>query len=145
MRTNNSTDRLDVTWWALRILFGAVPIVAGLDKFFNLLTNWEAYLNPLLPTITHLSATAIMHTVGVVEIAAGVIVLSRWVRPGAYIVMAWLICIALNLLLMGKFIDVAVRDLGLAVAAFSLAQLSDVRAEDPSRIKVAVSPAAARS
>ncbi len=145
MQTTDSTNRLDVTWWALRILFGAVPIVAGLDKYFNLLTNWEEYLNPLLPSISHLAPAAIMHVVGVVEIAAGVIVLSHWVRPGAYIVMAWLICIALNLLLMGKFLDVAVRDLGLAVAAFSLAQLSAMRVEDSGRIKVAISPAAARS
>ena len=145
MQTTDSTNRLDVTWWALRILFGAVPIVAGLDKYFNILTNWENYLNPLLPSLTHLSPLTIMHAVGIVEIAAGVIVFSRLVRPGAYIVMAWLICIALNLLFMGRFLDVAVRDLGLAVAAFSLAQLSAVRVQEPRRIQVTTSPAAAHS
>ncbi|HEV2696737.1 MAG TPA: hypothetical protein VGU90_02020, partial [Terriglobales bacterium] len=73
--------------------------------------------------------TTFMHIVGVVEIAAGLIVLSRWTRLGSYVVTLWLVAIALNLLVMGKFLDVAVRDLGLAVAAFTLSQLTAVREE----------------
>jgi hypothetical protein len=129
-----STDnRLNTTWWALRALFGFVPIAAGLDKFFNLLTNWEAYLNPLATKVIPISPATFMHIVGVIEIAAGVVVLSHFTKFGAYVVSVWLVAIALNLLVMGRFLDVAVRDLGLAVAAFSLAQLTAVREESVSR------------
>jgi uncharacterized membrane protein YphA (DoxX/SURF4 family) len=121
--------RLEKTWWALRLLFGIVPIVAGFDKFFNLLTNWTLYLNPLATMLLPVTPHTFMHVVGVVEITAGVIVLSRLTKLGAYVVTLWLIAIALNLLVMGKFLDVAVRDLGLAVAAFTLSQLAAVREE----------------
>ena len=130
----NSDNRLNTTWWALRVLFGFVPIAAGLDKFFNLLTNWEAYLNPLATKVIPITPESFMHIVGVVEIIAGVVVLSHFTRLGAYVVTAWLVLIALNLLTMGKFLDIAVRDLGLAVAAFSLAQLTALRQESTSRL-----------
>jgi uncharacterized membrane protein YphA (DoxX/SURF4 family) len=121
--------RLGKTWWALRLLFAVVPMVAGLDKFFNLLTDWTRYLNPLATRFLPITPQTFMHVVGVIEIAAGMIVLSRLTKLGAYIVTVWLVAIALNLLVMGKFLDVAVRDLGLAVAAFTLSQLSAVREE----------------
>ena len=130
----NSENRLNTTWWALRVLFGFVPIAAGLDKFFNLLTNWEAYLNPLATKVIPVSPATFMHIVGVIEIIAGVVVLSQVTKIGAYLITAWLVAIALNLLTMGKFLDVAVHDLGLAVAAFSLAQLTSVRQESTSRV-----------
>lgn len=104
----------------LKLTFGLVPVVAGLDKFTNLLTNWSDYLNKsLIP----LDPSLFMKVVGVIEIAAGIIVL---VRPliGAYIVMAWLFCIALQLILSGHYLDVAVRDLVMAVGAYTLAQLT---------------------
>src|SRR5215469_15437955 len=132
----NSENRLNTTWWALRVLFGFVPIAAGLDKFFNFLTNWEAYLNPLATKVIPISPVTFMHVVGIIEIIAGVVVLSRFTRIGAYVVTAWLVAIALNLLMMGTFLDVAVRDLGLAVAAFSLAQLTAVRQQITSRVSV---------
>jgi len=132
----NSENRLNTTWWALRVLFGFVPIAAGLDKFFNLLTNWEAYLNPLATKVIPVSPATFMHIVGIIEIIAGVVVLSQLTKIGAYVVTAWLVAIALNLLTMGKFLDVAVRDLGLAVAAFSLAQLTAVRQESRSEVCV---------
>ena len=103
----------NTTWWALRVLFGFVPIAAGLDKFFNLLTNWEAYLNPLATKVIPISPATFMHIVGVIEIAAGVVVLSHFTKFGAYVVSVWLVAIALNLLVMGRFLDVAVPDLGL--------------------------------
>src|SRR5262249_6381257 len=132
----NSENRLNTTWWALRVLFGFVPIAAGLDKFFNFLTNWEAYLNPLTTKVIPVSPATFMHLVGVIEIIAGVVVLSRLTKIGAYVVTAWLAAIALNLLTMGKFLDIAVRDLGLAVAAFSLAQLTATREERSSRVRM---------
>ena len=142
----NTDNRLNSTWWALRVLFGFVPIAAGLDKFFNLLTNWEAYLNPLATRLIPMEPATFMHVVGVVEIVAGVIVLTHWTKIGAYVVMAWLLAIALNLLTMGRFLDVAVRDIGLAIAAFSLAQLTTLREESTSQVRMrATQPLPARS
>ena len=77
-----------------------------------------------------------MHVVGIIEIIAGIVVLSRFTKIGAYVVTAWLVAIALNLLTMGRFLDVGVRDLGLAVAAFSLAQLTAVREESTASSRV---------
>ncbi|HEY4327551.1 MAG TPA: hypothetical protein VGN20_26435 [Mucilaginibacter sp.] len=107
----------------LRLTFGLVPIVAGADKFTNLLTNWEQYLNPSLKMISPVSSHTFMMIVGVIEIAAGIIVL---VKPqiGAWIVSAWLVLIALTLIVSGSFLDVAVRDLVMAIGAFSLGKLS---------------------
>jgi uncharacterized membrane protein YphA (DoxX/SURF4 family) len=132
----NTDNQLNTIWWALRVLFGFIPLAAGLDKFFNFLTNWEAYLNPLATRVIPLAPATFMHIVGVIEMIAGVVVLSRYTKLGAYAVTAWLVAIALNLLTMGNFLDISVRDLGLAVAAFSLAQLTAVREENTSRVRV---------
>ena len=142
----NTDSRLNTTWWALRVLFGFVPIAAGLDKFLNFLTTWETYLNPLVTKLIPLNPTAFMHIVGAIEIIAGVVVLSQFTKIGAYVVMAWLVAIALNLITMGKFFDIGVRDLGLAVAAFSLAQLTALREENTSNVRIGhAQPSAIRS
>jgi len=119
------SPELNKPYWLLRVLFGAVPIVAGLDKFTNLLTNWEQYLSPWVTRFV--PASTFMHTVGVIEIAAGVLVLSKLTRIGAYVVSLWLVGIAFNLLTTGKYFDVAVRDLVMAGGAFTLAKLQEVR------------------
>ena len=108
----------------LKFTYGLVPVVAGLDKFTNLLTRWSDYLGnnrSMLP----MDPQAFMHIVGVIEIVAGILVL---VRPliGAYVVMAWLICISLELIVGGHFFDVAVRDLVMAVGAYTLAQMTKI-------------------
>ena len=107
----------------LRYTYGLVPIVAGLDKFTNLLTDWKNYIAPSVNNALPFSASTFMAIVGVIEIIAGIIVLIR-PRLGGFIVMAWLIAIALNLLISGHYYDVAVRDLVMAIGAFSLAKLS---------------------
>ena len=107
----------------LKFTYGLVPIVAGLDKFSNILTDWKKYLAPAINDMLPFSASTFMSIVGVVEIVAGVIVLI-WPRIGGYIVMAWLIGIALNLIIGGQYYDVAVRDLVMAIGALSLARLS---------------------
>jgi len=124
-----SNPRLNHAWWTLRIGLGLVPIVGGLDKFFDLLTNWEMYLNPLIPRILHISAPTVMHIVGVVEIVAGILILTRFTRYAAYIVMVWLWAIALNLIAQGQFLDLAVRDILISLGAFALAKLTEVREE----------------
>ena len=126
----NRWDRhLDASWWVLKIALGLMAVLAGLDKYFNKLADWEMYLSPYATKVLPVSAVTFMHIVGAIEIIAGIIVFSRWTKIGGYIVMAWLICIALNLVTTGMFFDIAVRDLELAAAAFVLAQLSTARGE----------------
>jgi len=107
----------------LKYTYGLVPIVAGLDKFTNLLTNWPEYLSESQASMLPFSTTTFFAIVGIIEIVAGVLVL---IRPalGAWVVMAWLIAIALVLITGGHYFDVAVRDLVMATGAFSLAKLS---------------------
>jgi uncharacterized membrane protein YphA (DoxX/SURF4 family) len=123
---NMLDDHLEKPWWILRVAYGVVPIVAGLDKFTNLLTDWTQYLSPLALRVLPLSATTFMYIVGIIEIAAGILVLSKLTRIGAYVVSAWLAAIAVNLLLTGYF-DIAVRDLVMAIGAFTLAKMTEVR------------------
>ena len=125
--------RINSSYWALRIAFGLTAFLAGLDKFFNLLANWTEYVSPMVRSALPVSATTFMHIVGVIEIAAGLIVLFNITRFGAYVVMAWLIGIALALLTNGKYFDIAVRDLVLAVGAWALGQLAAIRAESTVR------------
>jgi uncharacterized membrane protein YphA (DoxX/SURF4 family) len=109
----------------LKFTYGLVPIVAGADKFTNLLTDWAHYLNPSLASALPFSAHVFMMIVGVIEIVAGALVLIAPQKAG-YLVSAWLILIALNLLASGNYIDVAVRDIVMAIGAFSLAKISSV-------------------
>ena len=120
-------QRLNSSWWALRIGLGLAPFLAGLDKFFNLLTNWKMYLNPLVLRLVPVDPGTFLHAVGVIEMIVGLAILTRWTRLGAYIAAAWLVGIALNLVTMGTFFDIAVRDILLAIAAFTLARLTEVR------------------
>ena len=118
---------LNSAWWALRIGLGLGPFLAGLDKFFNILTDWGMYLSPLAEKLLPVSAPIFMRTVGVVEMAVALAILAGWTRIGAYVAMAWLAGIALNLLATGMFYDLAVRDVEIAIGAYALARLSEVR------------------
>jgi hypothetical protein len=103
--------------------FVAAPVLAGADKFAHLLTNWDQYLAPALAGMSPFGAHGTMLAVGVVEIAAGVLVAVK-PRIGAYVVAAWLVGIILDLLLLGSFFDVALRDFGLFLGALALGRLS---------------------
>lgn len=119
------SHEIDRPYWVLKFVYGAVPIVAGLDKFTNFLTDWKRYLSPLVSNI--LPVGPFMQAVGIVEIVAGVLVLTRFTRIGAYVVAAWLAAIAVNVLTTGHYFDVAVRDLVMATGAYTLAKLAEVR------------------
>jgi hypothetical protein len=123
----NKTPQLQLaqTFNLLKYTFVIVPIVAGADKFTNLLTHWEQYLNPSIAGMLPFSAATFMMIVGVIEIIAGLIVLKR-TEIGGYIVAAWLTAIALTLLLGFQYVDVAVRDLVMAIAAFSTARIAKI-------------------
>ena len=107
----------------LRTVFTVAPIVFGLDKFFNVLTDWPSYLAPRLDSVIPGDAHQAMLAVGVIEIAAGVIV-AVWPHIGGYVVAGWLAGIIVNLLLIPGYFDVALRDFGLMVAALALARLA---------------------
>jgi uncharacterized membrane protein len=120
-------SRLDQAWWALRIGLGVGPFLAGLDKYFNLLTNWTGYISPLTLKILPFSGQTFMHVVGVIEMIVGLAILTKWTRVGAYAASAWLVAIAIYLVSTGMFFDVAVRDVEMALAAFVLARMTEVR------------------
>jgi hypothetical protein len=130
-------DRLNTSWWVLKIGLGVGPIITGIDKYFNKLTDWGMYLSPVVTKIVPVSAATFMHIVGGVEIIAGLIVLSRWTKFGSYLVMFWLLGIAVNLLTTGMFYDLAMRDVEIALGAFVLSQLTAVREQQSSEAKTA--------
>ena len=114
----------DPAYQAYRILqagFVAAPILAGLDKFFNILVDWERYLAPFVGNL--IAPGLFMALVGVVEVAAGIGVAIK-PRIFAYVVSAWLVGIILNLLMLPGYFDIALRDLGLALGALALGRLS---------------------
>ena len=108
----------------LRVAFTAAPVIAGADKFMHLLTNWDKYLAPSIASLLPLPAATFMLIVGVIEVAAGILVAVA-PRIGGYVVGLWLLGIIVNLLMLPGYFDVALRDLGLALGAFALARLAD--------------------
>jgi hypothetical protein len=110
---------------ALRLSFGLLPLLAGLDKFTYLLTDWSAYVGPVARSLLPVAPETFLYVVGVVEILVGLAVLTRWTVIGSYVAAGWLTVIAVNLVVAG-FFDIAVRDVVLAVAAFTLARLTEV-------------------
>src|SRR5688500_3036101 len=110
-------------FWLLRIAFTAAPILFGLDKFFDVMVNWEIYLAPWINDIVPGNGAEAMYAVGVVEIVAGLFVLAK-PRYGAYVVAAWLGGIIVNLLSHSGFYDIALRDFGLLLGALTLARLA---------------------
>src|SRR5688572_9318907 len=119
-----STDYAHQAYLVLKFGFTVAPVIAGLDKFSNLLVDWTQYLTPLVPQWTGIDPATFMMVVGVIEIIAGIAVA---VKPkfGALIVTAWLWGIIINLLLVPGYFDVALRDLGLSFGALALARLAE--------------------
>jgi hypothetical protein len=107
----------------LWVAFVVAPLVAGADKFFHFLVNWDQYLSPLVTRMLPMSGHTFMLGVGVIEIVAGLLV-AFMPAIGGLVVGAWLCGIILNLMSIPGYYDVALRDLGLALAAFALARLA---------------------
>ena len=112
----------------LKWTYVLVPVVAGADKFMHLLTDWDKYLAPQIANILPMSSNSFMIIVGIIEIIAGVLVLIK-PKIGGLVVALWLVGIAINLLLSGQYFDVAVRDLVMAIGAFSLYMLSEMQTD----------------
>lgn len=119
--------RVEQALRTLRFSYGAVPLVAGADKFTNLLCQWDRYIAPPFARLLPMRPRRFMRLVGVIEMAAGATVLSGRTRFGGYFVGGWLALIAGNLLLNRDY-DIAVRDLQLAIGAWTLAALTEARA-----------------
>jgi len=125
METNQTSQNVNSIFNILKLTFVVVPIVAGLDKFTNILCDWTQYINPSLLDMLPFSGGTFMMIVGIIEIVAGILV---FVKPkiGGLVVSAWLVLIALTLLASWKFADVAVRDLVMAISAFSMAKMAQI-------------------
>ena len=130
MSTELSTDRRDAlsdpayqAFLLLRTVFTVAPVLFGLDKFVNLLTDWPRYLAPWIDAIVPGTAQQAMYGIGVVEVVAGITV-ALAPRFGGWLVAAWLFGIIVNLVTMGEYYDVALRDFGLLVGALALARLA---------------------
>ena len=134
----HETPALSGSYQLLRLTYGLVPFLAGLDKFFNLLTDWEKYVPSVVADLLPVSPGTFLGVVGVIEMIAGLAVLTILPRLGALVVTVWLIGVALSAGLAGYF-DVAVRDLVMAAGAYTLAQIAALRDETD------VAPAALRA
>lgn len=119
---------------ALQAALGLTATLAGLDKFFNILADWGSYVSPGIAGTLPFRVGTLMGIVGVVEFAVGVAILVAAPRIGAYVASAWLVLVAVNLLLGGHF-DIAVRDVVMSLAAFTVARAIEVR--ETSRVAAA--------
>jgi uncharacterized membrane protein YphA (DoxX/SURF4 family) len=122
---NHSLDRVYYPLW---LCYGLVPIAAGADKFFNLLTDWSKYLPQITTKIVPVTPHAFMMIVGVIEIIAGLVVLTVLPRLGAYVVAIWLVLFAFAVTIAGYY-DIAVRDLAMALGAYTLGTVAGMRGE----------------
>lgn len=123
-----STQALNNMYVPLRLCYGLVPLIAGADKFTNLLVDWSKYLPGFMTKVVPVSSHGFMMGVGVIEIVAGLAVLTVLPRLGAYIVALWLVLIA-GAVVMSGFYDIAVRDLAMALGAYTLGSVAALRGE----------------
>jgi len=124
--TGRTGDPADQAFMLLRTGFTVAPILFGLDKFFNVMADWPVYLAGFVNDLVPGDAQTAMYIVGVIEIVAGLLVAVR-PRIGGLVVAAWLAGIIINLLILGNFYDVALRDFGLLLAALALSLLASRR------------------
>jgi uncharacterized membrane protein YphA (DoxX/SURF4 family) len=129
VEVNDMKPKLSDVYWPLRLVYGLVPLLAGLDKYVGVLADWKQYVSPLAASALPISVGAFLHIVGIVEVLVGLAVLLGLTRLGALTAMVWLAAISLELLVAG-FIDVAVRDLAMAVGAYTLARVAAERGEE---------------
>lgn len=122
----NAQKKVFVSWNLLRYSYGLVVLLAGLDKVFgtDLIVYWPKYVSPLAESLLPFSVGTFLVIIGVVEVAVAILLLTkRYTQLGAYLATGWLVLIAINLLMLG-YIDIAIRDVLLAVGAYTLAVLS---------------------
>ncbi|HLC06549.1 MAG TPA: hypothetical protein VJJ26_00030 [Candidatus Babeliales bacterium] len=121
-------DKFNTLLLSLKYIYGLVPIAIGLDKFFFYIVNWNIYVSPTvilyLPSII---TPKIVPIVGIIEIIAGIIILSKYTRFGAYLVAAWLGVVILNLLTIGGMYDIILRDIAILVGYVAFGVLTELK------------------
>lgn len=117
-------------WWTLRLGLGAIALLAGLDKFTNLMTYWPMYVSDTFAQLLPVSAQQFMYAVGGIEAAVGLAILIGFTRIGGYILAVWMSCIAVNLVTAGLY-DLASRDVVIALTGLSLAKLTEALRHAP--------------
>jgi uncharacterized membrane protein YphA (DoxX/SURF4 family) len=122
--------RLESAYLTLRVGLGAIAVVAGLDKFFNLLTFWPHYVAAPFAKLMPITPQLFMYIVGVIEVIVGVAILAKWSRYFGYVLMVWMWCIAIDLIA-ARLFDIAARDVAISLGAFALAKLSEVHDRVP--------------
>lgn len=125
-QNNSKENRINHIFWALRLTLGGTAVAAGLDKFFNKMTDWEKYISPAVQRKLPISGRNFMRVVGVIEMGAGALTIKN-PQLGGLITAAWLGAIAGNLVLEQDWYDIAARDVNMAVGALALAGLAEVR------------------
>lgn len=123
-RNNEPHKIILMTYNILKYSYAFFAIAAGLDKFMNSLTIWEKYLSPHIPAMLNLSSLHVMYLAGIIEIAAGLLLLTKYTRQAAWLITAWIGVIIVNLLMHGGYADIIVRDAMIAVGSTVLALLS---------------------
>jgi len=124
----SSLQKINTTWWILKITYGLLFILSGADKFLNLIVNWQKYISPTLLSMLHISPVIIALIAGLVEVALGIAILSpKNTKLGAYLVVGWMLIMIANLLSMHSYYDIAIRDFFIMIGAFTLAQLTIIR------------------
>ncbi len=119
----DATDQLHAAYWALKLSYGLMGIVVGVDKFFHVLVEWGGYTAPFFARLMPFNPAWFLYGAGVVEIVLGVTGLMRWTRQSAFLIGMWLLAVTTNLVV-GGFYDIALRDFVLAAGAFTLAFLT---------------------
>lgn len=121
----DALSRIQFSWSLLRYSYGAVILLAGLDKIFatDLIVNWAKYISPFVAGLLPISIPAFLVIMGIIEVVVAIMLLTKWPRLSGYIVIAWLLLISVNLLI-GGFVDVAIRDILLAIGAYVLTELT---------------------
>ncbi len=114
-------------WMMLKYAYGLVPILLGVDKFFYYIVNWNIYVSPLIMAQLPITITQLVIAVGIIEIIAGLIVLSPWTRFGAYLVATWILVIVINLLTIGGLFDIVLRDLVIALGYIAYGLLTQLK------------------
>ncbi len=119
------SDKMTTAWWSLRIAFFLGPLLAGQDKFFHRLTNWDRYLSPMALRTLGSHSHQFVLAAGGVEVIIALLVITSWTRLGAYLASIWLLLSAINLVMTGQYFDIALLDIGLCLGAFGLAKLTE--------------------
>ena len=125
--SNSSYKKVVNTQLLLQWSYGLLYIVAGLDKFFNIIVTWEKYISPLFMEVLHVDNLTLKIIIALFEIGLGILLLTKWTRAGAYLTAAWLMVIIVDLLTIGGYLDIVVRDAMLAIGALALARLTEVK------------------